>query len=107
MLALKSPVIKLFNVWTAPKIIAVIHTTRQIPNDAEIPWNNMPRNINSSLIPTIMVLMITIIRTLIDGRPVNKTSSDMKRRNRAGGHNKSKSHKLFEPFHPTRGHRFK
>ena len=64
MLVLKSPVIKLFNIWTEPKIIAVIHTARQIPND-DAPWNNMLRNINSSLIPTIKVLMITIIRTLL------------------------------------------
>jgi hypothetical protein len=85
----------------------VLHTARQIPNDDEIPWNNMPRNINSSLIPTIKVLIITIIRTLIDGKPVNKTSSDVERRNKAGGHNKSKSPKLFGPFHPTRGHHFK
>jgi hypothetical protein len=101
MLALKSPVIKLFNIWTEPKIIDVIHTARQIPNDDEAPYNKMPRNINSSLIPTIKVLIITIIRTLIDGRFEYNTISSMNRRDRAGGRNKRKSGKLFGLFHPT------
>ena len=64
VLALKSLVTKPFNICTEPKIIAVIHTARHIPNDDEVPWNNMLRHINSSLIPTIKVLMITNTRTV-------------------------------------------
>jgi len=56
----------------------------------EAPWNSMSRHISSSLIPTIKVLMITNRRTRVGGRPVNKTNTNMKRRNMAGGNNKRK-----------------
>ena len=83
ILELKSPVIKPFKICAAPKITAVIQTARQVPNEDEAPWNSMSRHISSSLIPTIKVLMITNRRTRVGGRPVNKTNTNMKRRNMA------------------------